>query len=121
AGRGVPQVLQADGLERLGNGIRDLRRPSTEHGPYRSPGAGGDVEVLQDAELFEDAGGLEGPAHAESGDLVDLLADELDTGLLDRAARLHQTGDRVDDGGLAGAVRADQEPQVTLHQRQVHP
>ena len=39
--------------------------------------------------------------------------------LLDRPGGRHQSGDRVDHRGLAGAVGSDEEPQVTLEQRQV--
>ena len=56
---------------------------------------------------------------AESGDLVHLLAQQLHTGLVHRPGGGHQTGDRVDHSGLAGAVGADQEPQIALEQREV--
>ena len=93
-----------------------MRRRSSVHAAAAR--ARGDVEVLQHGELLEDAGGLERPADAEPGDLVHLLAEQLDVAeLADRPGGLDQAGDRVDQRGLAGAVGADEEPQVALEQR----
>ena len=58
-------------------------------------------------------------ADPEPGDLVDLLAQQAHAGLVHRSGGRHQTGDRVDDGRLTGAVGPDQESQIALEQREV--
>ena len=47
------------------------------------------------------------------------LPSSSDAGLVHRPGRRDQPGDRVDQRGLAGAVRADEEAQVALEQREV--
>ena len=98
---------------------RQHRRAPPQQRPRRPARARRDVEVLQHRQLLEHARGLERAADAAAGDLVHLLAQQLDAGLADRSGRGHQPGDRVDHRGLAGAVGADQEPQITLEQREV--
>ena len=70
-GRAVRQRGQADGLQRLLDDLGHL--PAGEQQPHRlAVQPGGDVEVLQDAELLEHRRGLEGPADAQAHDLVRL-------------------------------------------------
>ncbi len=114
----VDQIGQTRCLQSLLD-RRQHRRAPPQQRPRRPARARRDVEVLQHRQLLEHARGLERASHSEAGDLVHLLAEQLDTGLADRSGGGHQPGDRVDHGGLAGAVGPDQEPQVALEQGEV--
>ena len=98
-------------LERL----HDRRVDATPGPQQRGRGAvasGGDVEVLQHRELVEDARGLERAADPESDDLVHRPAEQLLLAEPRRPGGLGEPRDGVDAGRLAGAVRADEEPDL---------
>ncbi|MPN09551.1 hypothetical protein SDC9_156842 [bioreactor metagenome] len=80
-----------------------------------------DVQVLQDAEFFDDAGGLEGAPDGRSDDLVRRHPEQLDPTEGGRSGRLGQAGDRVDQRGLSGTVGSDEKPQVARGDHQIHP
>ena len=72
------------------------------------PGVGADHDVLHHGHAPEQADVLEGAGHAQVGDLVglellDAPALELDGALV----AVVEAGDGVEEGGLAGAVGAD--------------
>ena len=76
--------------------------------PPRTSRARGDVEILQHGELLEHTGRLERPSHSEPGNLVDLLAQQLGTGFVDRPGCRYQPCDGIDHCRLACAVYAQQ-------------
>ena len=115
-GQLVADVLQAHVLHQLlgpglGLGFLFPEGPGLEHGLERvllEPGVGADHDVLHHGHAPEQADVLEGAGHAQLGDLVGLepfdpLALELDGAFF----ALVERGDRVEEGGLAGAVGAD--------------
>ncbi len=74
-----------------------------------------DHDVFQQGHFLEHADVLERTGDTALGDLVrrdlaDVLAVEFDRA----AGSAQQTGDQVEDGGLAGAVRADQAKDAAL-------
>ena len=83
--------------------------------------AAGDIEVLQHGELLEDGGALKGAPHPHAHDLVRLQREEVLVAVAGVPGALDQAGERVDEGGLAGAVGADEEVQLSLEERDVHP
>jgi hypothetical protein len=69
----------------------------------------------------EQADVLERPGHAERGHFVGRQAD--DGGVLEEhgaRGRLVDAGDRVEEGGLAGAIRADQADDRPARDDEVH-
>src|SRR5258707_432628 len=86
-------------------------------GPWAGPGHGG--EILLDGERFEDVALLRHPADAGKGALVraqrrDVAAIEADTAG-EEARHAH---DRIDQGGLAHAVAAEQSERLSLGERE---
>src|SRR5262245_58035398 len=86
-------------------------------GPWAGPGHGG--EILLDGERFEDVAFLRHPADAGKGALVraqrrDVAAIEADTAG-EEARHAH---DRIDQGGLAHAVAAEQSERLALGERE---
>src|SRR5205807_3155391 len=76
---------------------------------------GGQVDVLDDAQALEHAGGLEGPPDSGPDDLVLPQADQLQACEAHRARRrADQTGDGVDERRLPGPVRADEEAHLAF-------
>ena len=109
---------QTDGLEGLLD-LREHRSSTSQHRQHGPTGTGGDVQVLQYRQILEDAGGLEGSADAEAGDLMYLLAEQFHAGLRHRAGGRDEAGDGIDQRGLAGTVGPDEEAEIALHQRQI--
>ena len=114
AGRSSPIVSSA-ALDLVGH-----PGPAAQQRQRAAAAAGRDVEVLQHRQLLEHRRGLERAADAEPDDLV------RPSGPAGPARRtradpvaVHQPGDGVDQRGLAGAVRSDEEAQLALEQRQV--
>ena len=119
-GGAVGQRGQADGLQRLLDALGHLAAGRAAAASALRCMPAGDVEVLQHAELLEHRRGLEGPADAQAHDLVRL---HRRAGCWSRNSRsagaVHQPGEGVDQGGLAGAVRADEEVQPPLQEGEV--
>ena len=68
----------------------------------------GDLDVVQHRELAEQADGLEGAGDAALGDQVGPQPGDVGAVQADRAAGgAQEAGDDVEQGGLAGAVGAD--------------
>ena len=118
AGRLVPLAGEGDGLQGLLDDVGNAT-PDPEQRQRGASGSGGDVEVLQHTQFGEDAGGLEGAADAQPGDLVGLAADQLGGPVVRRPGGRDQAGQRVDDRRLPGPVGTDQEAQVGLEDGQV--
>src|SRR5690606_40564869 len=69
----------------------------------------------QDVHALEEARGLEGAGQAQAGHLVGLERGRLDVADPGGARRWRQvSGEEVDEGGLAGAVRADHRKDLAL-------
>ena len=73
---------------------------------------GGDGEVLAHGQVVEQLDRLPRPGQTAPGTDVWRQAGDVGAVQLDRAAMLHESGDGVDERGLAGAVRADQTDQL---------
>ena len=99
-----------DGAAELQLGLAHLRREQHVLPPAGvAVAVAADEQVLQHGGVLEQLDVLEGAGDAEAGDLVgremgDLLALEGD----EARSRPVQAADEVEDGGLAGAVGADQ-------------
>ena len=101
--------IKPDELEKMLGPVKNLALAAGEHRGFRlRPVRDRDLHVVDAVHLAVDAGLLEGPQHAEAGDVTDpqmrdFLAVELDRALVDRVI----AHDRVEEGGLATTVRAD--------------
>src|SRR5439155_517744 len=85
-------------------------RPRAERGEHARRGAAkGQLDVVPYGEVHEHRRRLELPADAELGDLVLAKREKVRVVAEDHAAALglHASGDDVEQGGLARAVRAD--------------
>ena len=77
-------------------------------------GEGAQADVVQDAQLLEQADILKGPGNPGGGDAVaapvaDVLAPESDSA----GAEAEDPGDEIEHGGLAGAVGPDKPHQLS--------
>jgi hypothetical protein len=80
-----------------------------------------ELDVLQRRSLREQAGDLERARDAEAGDPLGGLAGDVAPGEDDPATRrLQEAGEQMEQGGLAGAVGADQRVHGPLGDTEVH-
>ena len=81
----------------------------------------GDDHVLEGGHLAEDGGLLEGPDHSPPGDRVRRLAGDLLPAEADPPrGRPQERGDELEQGALAGPVRADDAEDPALPDRERH-
>ncbi len=73
---------------------------------------GRDGEVLAHRQVVEQLDRLPRPGQTAPGAGVRRQIADVGPGQLDAAAMVHESGDGVDEGGLAGPVRADQADQL---------
>ena len=116
AGLGVELVRQADLCGDVLALLLDFRR-AAEHqaADHAAAGGVGEFEVFENGEVFVNRRVLEFPADAGADDPVfpdaaEFLALELDAA----AGGERLAADQVEHGGLAGAVRADDDVHVVL-------
>ena len=117
SGNGAEVVFQADGAGYLINALTVRRRKTSEETmPHAFIGLQGQFEVFEDAMVFKDSGFLEFTPDAHPGDLRGTASDqvhplaEIDLTIV----RPGFTGDDVKQGGLAGAVWADDAVQLAF-------
>src|SRR5262249_29949786 len=81
---------------------------------------GGELETLPHGVLQEELGQLKGAAEPHAHDAARRLAGDLLAGEVDAPAlRPQKSGDDIDEGGLAGAVRPDDGEPLALLERKV--
>ncbi|MNY18672.1 hypothetical protein D3C86_1520680 [compost metagenome] len=91
------------------------RKPEPEIGEHRWIAAIGHFQILSHGEITENAGDLEFSADPGAGDPV--FGPVGDVGIVNEDLALRATGlaaDKIHQGRLAGAVRAEQHPQLTI-------
>jgi hypothetical protein len=87
-----------------------------------SPQVGTDGDILEDAHSGQQADMLEGPAHAETGDVARRQGfDALATKGHGTGSQRVDTGNAIEHRALAGAVRANQSHHLAGHDRETHP
>src|SRR5262245_39976729 len=79
-----------------------------------------DQHILEHAVVLKDACTLERSDQAEAGDFVRFEAVQQGSAIADLASRgLEESGEDVESGGLAGAIRADQADDLAVANREV--
>ena len=112
ADRFAGAVRDADTLQRLGDNAVGLAG--------RIALARGDPDILAHAQAVHHARDLGLDADAEAGDLVRMGADAIDAANPDIAlARPQDAGQALEEGALAGAVRADQAAQLFIGEDEI--
>ena len=113
--------LQPDALQRGDDPVAQRRAGAAQQPAQPEPVRLGQVEVLDDGQRVEHRRRLEAAADAEAhaACAADMPASGWPSNVIVALRRRREAGDDVDERRLAGAVRADEEAQLALLDRQV--